>query len=63
MIKQLKQRLRVSYAQCAKCRVIAEYYYDLNNSESYDLAFIENCTKCDASPTQLFQVTITKGDK
>ena len=62
MIKTAK-RLRVAYGQCAKCRVIAEYYYDLNNSESYELAFIENCIKCDASPTQLFQVTVTKGDK
>jgi hypothetical protein len=63
MIKPSNQRLRVAYAQCAKCRVIAEYYYDLNNNESYDLAFVENCTKCDAHPSQLFQVTITKGDK
>jgi hypothetical protein len=61
MIKPSKQRLRVSYAQCAKCRVIAEYYFDLNNNESYELAFVENCIKCDASPTQLFQVTVTKG--
>jgi hypothetical protein len=61
MIKQSKQRLRVSYAQCAICRVIAEYYYDLDSNESYELAFVENCIKCDASPTQLFQVTITRG--
>jgi hypothetical protein len=61
MIKADNRRLRVAYAQCAICRVIAEYYYDLNNNESYDLAFIENCTKCDAHPSQLLQVTITKG--
>lgn len=60
MNKVTTQRLRVSYAQCAQCRVIAEYYYDLNG-DSWDLAFIENCTKCNADPSQLFQVTVTKG--
>ena len=61
MIKTDNRRLRVSYAQCAKCRVIAEYYYDLNDNSQWDLGFIENCIKCDASPTNLFQVIVTKG--
>jgi hypothetical protein len=57
------KRLRVAYGQCSECRVIAEYYYDLDDNSQWDLAFIENCIKCNATPKNLFQVTVTKGNK
>jgi hypothetical protein len=54
-------RLRVSYAQCSECRVIAEYYYNMDDTSQFDLAFTERCVKCDAAPSNLGQVIVTKG--
>lgn len=60
-MKVTTPRLRVSYGQCSECRVIAEYYYDPADTSTFDLAFTERCVKCDAAPSNINQVIVTKG--
>jgi hypothetical protein len=50
-------RLLVHYGKCSLCGVIAEYYYDRND---IDEAFIDSCVSCEAKPSNLIKVIVTK---